>query len=75
VGYLPFGGAEAGPAGAGRHRGSAPGRCAKSFWLVIRCFEGWGAAGFLAVSSGLADQVSVVPAWRADEGVMVSLAA
>jgi transposase-like protein len=29
----------------------------------------------LAVSSGFGDQVSVVPAWRVDEGVMVSLAA
>jgi hypothetical protein len=31
--------------------------------------------GFLAVSSGFGDQVSVVPAWRVDEGVMVSLGA
>jgi hypothetical protein len=31
--------------------------------------------GFLAVSSGFGDQVSVVPAWRVDEGVIVSLAA
>jgi hypothetical protein len=31
--------------------------------------------GFLAVSSGFGDQVGVVPAWRVDEGVMVSLAA
>jgi hypothetical protein len=30
---------------------------------------------FLAVSSGFGDQVCVVPAWRVDEGVMVSLAA
>jgi putative transposase len=30
---------------------------------------------FLAVSSGFGDQVSVVPAWRVDEGVIVSLAA
>jgi anti-anti-sigma factor len=30
---------------------------------------------FLAVSSGFSDQVCVVPAWRVDEGVMVSLAA
>jgi Fic/DOC family protein len=29
----------------------------------------------LAVSSGFGDQVSVIPAWRVDEGVMVSLAA
>jgi hypothetical protein len=33
------------------------------------------ASGFLAVSSGFGDQVSVVPAWRVDEGVIVSLAA
>jgi O-methyltransferase involved in polyketide biosynthesis len=32
-------------------------------------------ARLLAVSSGFGDQVSVVPAWRVDEGVMVSLAA
>jgi ABC-type antimicrobial peptide transport system permease subunit len=32
-------------------------------------------AGFLAVSSGFGHQVSVVPAWRVDEGVIVSLAA
>jgi hypothetical protein len=31
--------------------------------------------GFLAVSSGFGDQVCVVPAWRVDEGVVVSLAA
>jgi hypothetical protein len=31
--------------------------------------------GFLAVSSGFGHQVSVVPAWRVDEGVIVSLAA
>jgi hypothetical protein len=31
--------------------------------------------GFLAVSSGFGDQVCVVPAWRVDEGVRVSLAA
>ncbi len=31
--------------------------------------------GFLAVSSGFGDQVSVGPAWRVDEGVIVSLAA
>ena len=31
------------------------------------------AAGFLAVSSGFGDQVGVVPAWRVDEGVVVSL--
>ena len=31
--------------------------------------------GFVAVSSGFGDQVSVVPAWRVDEGVSVSLAA
>ena len=31
--------------------------------------------GLLAVSSGFGDQVSVVPAWRVDEGVVVSLAA
>jgi hypothetical protein len=30
---------------------------------------------FLAVSSGFGDQVCVVPAWRVDEGVRVSLAA
>jgi putative transposase len=30
--------------------------------------------GFLAVSSGFGDRVGVVPAWRVDEGVMVSLA-
>jgi hypothetical protein len=30
---------------------------------------------FLAVSSGFGDQVSVVPAWRVDEGGDVSLAA
>jgi len=24
-------------------RGVSPGRSAKSFWLVMRCFEGWGA--------------------------------
>jgi AraC-like DNA-binding protein len=30
---------------------------------------------FLAVSSGFGHQVSVVPAWRVDEGVIVSLAA
>jgi hypothetical protein len=29
---------------------------------------------FLAVSSGFGHQVSVVPAWRVDEGVIVSLA-
>jgi hypothetical protein len=29
----------------------------------------------LAVSSGFGDQVRVVPAWRVDEGVIVSLAA
>ena len=28
---------------------------------------------FLAVSSGFGDQVGVVPAWRVDEGVVVSL--
>ena len=31
--------------------------------------------GFLAVSSGFGDQVSVLSAWRVDEGVVVSLAA
>jgi hypothetical protein len=31
--------------------------------------------GFLVVSSGFGDQVCVVPAWRVDEGVVVSLAA
>jgi hypothetical protein len=31
--------------------------------------------GFLAVSSGFGDQVCVVPAWRVDEGVSVSLGA
>jgi type I restriction enzyme R subunit len=31
--------------------------------------------GLLAVSSGFGDQVRVVPAWRVDEGVRVSLAA
>ena len=30
---------------------------------------------FLAVSSGFGDRVGVVPAWRVDEGVIVSLAA
>ncbi len=30
---------------------------------------------FLAVLSGFGHQVSVVPAWRVDEGVIVSLAA
>jgi DNA-directed RNA polymerase specialized sigma24 family protein len=30
---------------------------------------------FLAVSSGFGDQVCVVPAWRVDEGVIISLAA
>jgi hypothetical protein len=34
-----------------------------------------GNMGFLAVSSGFGDQVSVVPAWRVDEGGDVSLAA
>jgi hypothetical protein len=33
------------------------------------------AVGLLAVSSGFGDQVRVVPAWRVDEGVIVSLAA
>jgi hypothetical protein len=31
--------------------------------------------GLLAVSSGFGDQVCMVPAWRVDEEVMVSLAA
>jgi hypothetical protein len=31
--------------------------------------------GLLAVSSGFGDQVSVIPAWRVDEGMSVSLAA
>jgi hypothetical protein len=35
----------------------------------------WAVAWFLAVSSGFGDQVSVVPAWRVDEGGDVSLAA
>jgi hypothetical protein len=34
-----------------------------------------GEVRFLAVSSGFGDQVCVVPAWRVDEGVRVSLAA
>ena len=37
----------------------------------LRILGSW----FLAVSSGFGDQVCVVPAWRVDEGVMVSLAA
>jgi bifunctional DNA-binding transcriptional regulator/antitoxin component of YhaV-PrlF toxin-antitoxin module len=31
--------------------------------------------GLLAVSSGFGDQIGVDPAWRVDEGVMVSLGA
>jgi hypothetical protein len=35
----------------------------------------WAVVRLLAVSSGFGDQVCVVPAWRVDEGVRVSLAA
>jgi protein-L-isoaspartate O-methyltransferase len=42
---------------------------------ILEIGTGTGYNGFLAVSSGFGDQVCVVPAWRVDEGVMVSLAA
>jgi urea transport system permease protein len=37
--------------------------------------SGLAGIGLLAVSSGFGDQIGVDPAWRVDEGVMVSLGA
>jgi S-adenosyl methyltransferase len=43
--------------------------------IVKRLVDALPSGRFLAVSSGFGHQVSVVPAWRVDEGVIVSLAA
>jgi putative transposase len=55
------------------HRRDGPTR--RQFLTAPRFVALLDVARFLAVSSGFGDQVSVVSAWRVDEGVVVSLAA